>query len=402
MTTSTLVNGIDINLSKEQFGRSVPFDAFEVLRENAPLYWYEPEQYWVVTSHELLGRINRDPQRFSSSGGPAPARIGPDPFRNSLTLLTMDPPEHTAYRRRVSRPFAPRPVANLEGKARSIIRELLDEFIESGGGDFVTDVAALYPLRVMGVLLGIEREDEPAVNRRMNAIVQGSDPEYGASSDQEKLAIAQEANDYYDRLINEHRQNPRGDLIDKLLESKIDGVGLTDDELRAWIGMFTAGGAETTRHLISQGLLALLEWPEERRKLVDGSDVATAVEEMLRWVSPVMHHSRWPAAPFEFDGQTIEVGQRTTLWMISGNRDRQAFASPDTFDVTRTPNHHDSLGAGGPHFCLGAGMARLETRVLFEELRPHLERMSIDGSPVRAQTTMFNSLKHLPIVVGVA
>jgi len=290
-------------------------------------------------------------------------------------------------------------VQSQEEVARVLAREIIDEFVESGGGDFVTDVAALFPLRLIGTMLGIEREDETDVIRRMNAIVLGSDPEYGVATTEEKFALAQEANDYYDRLIDEHRRSPRGDLVDTLLDSRSDGEPLTEDELRAWLGMFTAGGAETTRHLISQGLAALLEWPDERRKVVQGSDMATAVEEMLRWVSPVMQHSRWPTVAVEIAGHTIEEGQRTTLWMISGNRDSEEFDHADNFDVTRTLNRHDSLGAGGPHFCLGAGLARLEARVLFEELRPHLERLSSSGPAVRVQNTMFNGLKHLPISV---
>jgi cholest-4-en-3-one 26-monooxygenase len=391
--------GIDIDLSKEQFGRSVPFEAFKVLRERAPLFWYEPEQYWVVSSNELLTAFNRDPERFSSSGGPGPARTGPEPFKHDVTLLTMDPPVHSTYRRLVSRPFAPQPMRSQAEIARILARELVEEFVESGGGDFLTDVAAPFPLRVIGTMLGIDRKDEPEVMRRMNALLQGSDPEYAAPSAPEMEAIAREADAYCDRLIEEHRQEPRGDLIDVLLDARIDGEPMPEVQLRAWIGMFIGGGAETTRHLISQGLVALLEWPDELKKVVDGADMNATVEEMLRWTSPVMQHSRWPTVPVEIGDQRIEVGQRTTLWMISANRDASAFDRPDIFDVSRTPNNHDSLGAGGPHFCLGAQLARLEAKILFEELRSNLGRLSINGPVERAQHTMFNSIKHLPISV---
>ena len=204
---------------------------------------------------------------------------------------------------------------------------------------------------------------------------------------------------YSDRLLEEHRQNPRGDLIDDVLNARVDGEPFSIDQQRAWVSMYIGGGAETTRHLIAHGLLTLLEWPEERRKLIEGAPMAPAVEEMLRFTAPVMQHARWPLEDVEVDGHVIRKGQRTTLWMISANRDAKQFEDADRFDVTRTANYHDSLGAGGPHYCLGAGLARMETRIIFEELLPYLDRIELAGEPDRGQSTMFNMLKHLPVPV---
>ncbi len=384
-----------IDLSRQQFGREVPFEAFEWLRRESPLYWYEPDEYWVVSSYELVGKLNRDPARFSSWGGPAPSGAG----SADLTLLTMDPPQHTVHRLLVNSSFKPSRIRAQEKRARDLARELIDPFIERGGGDFVTEVTSPFPLRVIGGMMGIAREDESDILRRTNAMIGGTDPEYAPASAEELGRIQQASLEYSDRLLEEHRRQPRGDLIDELIEARVEGRALDQDQLRAWVSTYIGGGAETTRHLIAHGLHTLLEWPDERRKLVDGADMAPAVEEMLRYTPPVMQHARWPLEPVEIDGKLIEPGQRTTLWMISANRDPVEFGAPDRFDVTRSPNHHDSLGAGGPHYCLGAGLARMEARVLFEELRPHLDRIELDGAPERGQSTMFNILKHLPVRV---
>ena len=402
---TTVEGDLSIDLSHEQFGRRIPFEAFAELRRRAPLFWYEPDQYWVVSSHELLSQINRDPERFSSWGGPGGAGTQREADRNESTfgagrtILTMDPPEHTAYRRLVSSSFTPRAIGAREDTVRRLAREVLSDFAASGGGDWVTEVASLLPFRVMADLMGMERADEQATLRRTNALLGGTDPELAAGSPEEAAAMVAEGAAYADRLIAEHRLHPRGDLVDQLLEARVEGDPLGDDDLRAWITMYISGGAETTRHLIAHGLVCLLEWPDARRRVLEGHDMSLVVEEMLRFSSPVMHHSRWPLETVEVDGRRIEAGQRATLWMVSANRDESVFEDPDRFDVTRDPNRHDALGAGGLHFCLGAGLARLESRVLFEEARPYLERMQMTGRPQRVRNNFFNAVKHLPVAV---
>jgi len=385
---------MEFDLSKQQFGRRIPYEAFETLRREAPVFWYEPEQYWVVSSYELVGQLNKDPARFSSSGGPAPAG---SVNRGELTLLTMDPPEHTRMRSLVSDAFKPSRIRAREAHARELAQELVGEFVARGGGDFVTEVAMPFPLRVIGAMMGIAREDEPEILRRTNATIGGTDPEYAPPSREAFEQIQRESAAYNERLLEEHRREPRGDLIDDVLAARVDGEPLSAAQRQAWVSTYIGGGAETTRHLLAHGLLALLEWPEERAKLLAGADLTTAVEEMLRYTTPIMHHARWPVEAVEVAGQRIEPGQRTTLWMLSANRDEAVFAEPDRFDVSRSPNHHDALGPGGPHYCLGAGLARMEARVLFETLLPHLDRFERCGEAERGQSTMFNILKHLPL-----
>jgi cholest-4-en-3-one 26-monooxygenase len=381
---------VEIDLSHAQFGREIPFGAFAQLRKHAPVFWYEPDQYWVISTYDLVGEVNRNPTVFSSWAGPSGAGTvdGPaDAPAGDRTILTMDPPKHTAYRRLVSSSFMPRAVKAREPMVRSLARELVDEFVAGGGGDWVRDVATLLPFRVMAELMGISRADEEAILHRVDIQMSGAQ------------GAAEESDRYADRLLDEHRREPRGDLVDQLLDARIDGHPLTQEELRAWIGVYIGGGAETTKHLIAHGLVSLLERPEVRAEVVAGCDSALLVEEMLRFCPPVMHHSRWPLQTIEVGGQVIEAGQRTTLWMVSANRDENEFPDPDRFDVGRNPNRHDSLGAGGPHFCLGAGLARLEARVLFEELRTYLGRMELAGEPVRGPNNFFNLMTTCAVEV---
>lgn len=390
---------VDVDLSKERFQRGVPFETFAELRRNAPLYWHEPGQEWVVSSYDLLGTINRDPERFSSWGGPGPAGASSSAAaQRGLTILTMDPPDHTKYRRLVSMDFTPRAIAKREPLVRELTQECVHEFVTAGGGDFVRAIAAIVPLRVICSMMGIPRSDEDELIALSNATILSSDPEYAPEPDS-ALKAAARFGEYAARLLDQHRERPQGDLVDRLLDARVEGEAMSQEELQAWVVMYITGGAETTRQLISNGLLSLFDWPEAVSQLQAGADVAAAVEEMLRFTTPVMGHARWPLTPVTFGEHTIEVGQRTTLWMISANRDETAFDRPDVFDITRDPNHHDSLGAGGPHFCLGAALARLEARVVFEELLPYLDKMSPSGPHDRAQHTMFNAIKRLPVTI---
>jgi cytochrome P450 len=231
---------LTIDLSHAALGREIPFDGFAELRRRAPLFWYEPDQYWVVSSYELLGELNRNPEVFSSWGGPNGAGSTEEPGRRPLAnrmLIQMDPPEHTVKRRLVSSSFTPRAVKAREGTVRSLSRELIDAFVCQGGGDWVADIATLLPLKVMCDLLGIRREDEVAILRRVEAQGVGTDLEQAIDTE----AIGAEANDFAVRLVEKHRPHARGDLVDQLLDARIDGQPLDQDDLRAWITMYIGG-----------------------------------------------------------------------------------------------------------------------------------------------------------------
>lgn len=391
----------EVDLSAGRFARGIPFDTFAELRRSSPVFWYEPDEYWVVTSYDLVRSINRDATVFSNQMGTTGAgtdQQADDEPLGARTILTMDPPSHTVYRRIAARSFTAAAVRGWEPLVRRTARELLAEFAERGGGDWGAEVAAPFPFRVMAELMGIPQEDSAAVLKRVETQVIG-DPVEGWSAKRAQAAVA-ESEEYAGWLLEDHRRYPRGgDLVDHLLEARIDDKPIPEPELRAWVNLYIGAGGETTKYLVAHGLLCLLEWPGAARAVRDGCDLGPVVEEMLRFTTPVMHHSRWPLQPVEIDGKVLEPGQRTTLWMLSANRDEKVFADPDRFDVTRSPNTHDTFGATGPHFCLGAGLARLEGKAFFDEARPYLDRMEISGDIVRGNSNIFNVLVASPVSV---
>ena len=387
----------DIELADvDRFVAGVPWEWFARLREQAPLWWHDG--CWVVTSHELFQAVTRDWATFSSAGGTTPPG-DPGQAPQGQILLAMDPPEHTFYRRLASRLFTPRAVAALEPQVRDVARRRIGAFVAAGGGDFVLDVAAPIPLRVISTLMGVPETDEPKVFEWANAIIPSEDPEYRISAEAARGArAALEA--YGTEMIAERRRRPTGDLLSRLIDAELDGQRLTDGELQKFVVLLVVGGSETTRHLLSHGVIALIEFPEQRRRVVDGSvGMDTVIEEMLRWSTPVMHHARHATHSVEIAGHRIERGQRVVLWLASANRDGAVFADPDVFDVGRSPNPHTALGSGGPHFCLGAHLARLEGAATFEELRPYLDRLRLAGPVQRLRSNFFNSVKHLPLTV---
>jgi cholest-4-en-3-one 26-monooxygenase len=314
-------------------------------------------------------------------------------------LLSMDPPEHTRYRRLVSKAFTPRAIARLEPQVREVARDCIGAFVTAGGGDFVLDVAVPIPLRVISAVMGVPRSAEPQVFAWSNAIIPSDDPEYRVSAEAARAARAELAA-YGASLIAARRASPTDDLLSWLIESEVDGERLTDEELQKFFILLIVGGSETTRHLLSHGVLALIDFPDQRRRVVDGTvPMSTVVEEMLRWSTPVMHHARHATRAVQLAGHRIEPGQRVVLWLVSANRDAESFDRPDEFDVGRSPNPHASLGSGGPHFCLGAHLARLEAAATFDELRPVLDRLRLDGPVARLRSNFFNSIKHLPLRV---
>nr|MDT0663845.1 cytochrome P450 [Micromonospora sp. DSM 115978] len=396
-------NDLTIDLSNARFSRDIPFEEFAELRRQAPVFWYEPDEYWVVTSYELVREINRDFAVFSNWAGPLGAGTEKKPnsgAAGSNTILTMDPPQHTIYRRLVSSSFTASAVKKMSEMIRLHTQDLLKTFAARGGGDWVSEVAAVFPYRVMASLMGISPDDEADVIRRVN-IQLFSDPAHEGYSRDDLREVGRETVAHADRLIEEHRARPsQGDLIDQLLAAEVDGQPLSQAELRAWVHLYIGAGVETTKHLLSNGLLNLLDSPEASSAVQEGRELPAIVEEMLRIITPVMHHSRWPLKDTEIGGKTIKARQRTTLWMISANRDETVFENPDRFDIARDRNAHDSFGPTGPHFCIGAGLARLETRIFLEELGQYLPRIELAGEPTRGRSNVFNVLASCPVTVN--
>jgi len=396
------MNLADIDLADpDTFRVGVPHAAFALLRREAPVFRQAEASgrgFWAVTRYADVVAISRDPRLFSSNAGGTNIfeLDGGDLELVRMMLLNMDPPRHTKYRRLVSQGFTPRRIAQLERHVREICRRIVDGIAAAGECDFVTTVAADLPLQVIAEMLGVPHADRHRVFDWSNRLIGFDDPEYQTSAADGRLAAA-EMWAYANALARERREQPRDDLVSVLMHAEVDGERLTEMEFDAFFLLLAVAGNETTRNLISGGMLALMEHPEERaRLLAEPRLVPTAVEEMLRWVSPVLHFRRTATRDTELRGQRIRAGDKVVLFYPSANRDEAVFQDPDRFDVGRTPNEHLAFGIG-EHFCLGASLARLEIRAMFEELLSRLPDMELAGPVDRLRSNFINGIKHMPV-----
>jgi cholest-4-en-3-one 26-monooxygenase len=314
-------------------------------------------------------------------------------------MLNQDPPRHTQLRKLVNRGFTPRQVAALEPRIRAIVTRLLDAVAERGTFDLVTDVSIELPLQVIAELVGVPHEDRHKVFAWTETMMSIGDPELRVTEADARVAIG-EMFAYADALARERVGGDGDDLLSVLLRAEVDGDRLSAADVDLFFLLLMNAGSETTRNLVTGGALALFEHPEQRARLLrDRSLVPSAVEEMLRWVTPVMHFRRTARERTELGGVAIEEGDKVVMWYVSANRDEAQFPDPDHFDVARAPNEHVSFGAGGPHFCLGASLARLEARVMFEELLERLPAIEPAGPVRRLRSAFINGVKSLPVHV---
>jgi cholest-4-en-3-one 26-monooxygenase len=384
------------------FADGVPHDWFTRLRRTAPVWWQDEPNgpgFWAVTTHEGCVTVNRDSSRFSS------ARRATFIWENDeaaiesmrLLMLNMDPPMHTRYRRLVNKGFTPRMVAQLEQKIHDSTDAILDAVIERGEADFVTEIAAELPLVVIADLLGVPQDDRHQLFDWSNRFVGQEDPEYQLA--EEIVTQSQmELYAYANQLFADKRHHPGDDLMSVLLDVELDGERLSELELDLFFLLLTVAGNETTRNLIAGGMEAFFAYPDQwQRLLADRSLLPSAVEEMLRYVSPVMNFRRQTTEPTELLGQPIEADQKVVFFHVSANRDESVFADPQRFDIGRSPNPHIAFGGGGPHFCLGANLARLEIRVMFEHLLDRLPDIAPAGPAQHLRSAFINGVKHLPV-----
>jgi cytochrome P450 len=381
--------------------RGVPHDTFRFLRTEAPVYFHpEPRGgrgYWALTRYEDIVTISKDPGRFSSARGTNIEDYPPEDLaRVQIMMLNMDPPQHQKFRKLASQGFTPRVVSALEPRIRDIANDIIDRIAAKGRCDFVTKVAAELPLQVIAELLGIPMEDRHKVFEWTNRLVGFDDPEYQTSFEDGKIAAMQMwmyAND----LALRRKGTTGTDLVTVLMNGVVDGERLTEIEFDSFFLLLAVAGNETTRNLISGGMLALIEHPEQRARLLQSPELLpTAVEEMLRWVTPVMYFRRTVTRDTEIRGQKLCAGDKLAMYYHSANRDETVFADPDRFDVGRTPNEHLAFGIG-EHFCLGASLARLEIRVMFQELLRRLPDIELDGAVRRLRSNFLNGYKEIPV-----
>jgi len=400
----------DINLlDRDVFANGVPHEWFTYLRAHHPVFRHpEPHGpgFWVLSKHADVRAVSRDPVTYSSDqdrGGVTPLEEPETPIADAgvKVLIAMDPPEHTRYRKLVSHGFTPRMMKMLEPHVRELAARILDRAIAKGSCDFVVDVAAQLPVEVIAELIGVPREDRHKIFDWTNRLIGEEDPEYFVGADQMRQAQV-EMFMYVRELCEQRRSEPRDDIMTELLQAEMDGDKLTDLELNAFFMFLSAAGNETTRNAASHGLQAFLENPGEYDKLVQDPErlIGSATEEILRWASPVMYLRRNVTADTELRGQALRAGDKVSVWYASANRDEDIFDDPFRFDIERQPNEHVAFGGGGPHFCLGASLARMELRVLFEELTRRVPVLRTLGPPVPLRSNIVAGIKHLPVDLG--
>jgi cytochrome P450 family 142 subfamily A polypeptide 1 len=371
-----------------------PHPAFAWLREHAPVYWDEAGQVWGIARHAHVMEVSRDSRTFCNRFGMRPDSP-PMP-----SMINLDNPEHHRRRGLVNKGFTPRRVAEHEPKIREIVNALVDRVAPLGRCDFVRDLAAPLPMIVIGDLLGVAPEDRDALLRWSDDLILGSSisatPEAAAGA----LRAFQEYAEYHRRVVADRRARPpQDDLISVLVHAEIDGERLDDEALLQESLLILVGGDETTRHVISGGMLELIRHPEQRRQLLeDPRRIPQAVEEMLRWVTPIQNMARTATRDVELHGQKIRTGQKLLLYP-SANRDEAVFERPFDFDVSRDPNDHVAFGGYGAHYCLGANLARLELRVLLEELLPRLPdlELAVDGPLPLRPSNFIVGLESMPV-----
>jgi cholest-4-en-3-one 26-monooxygenase len=386
----------------DAYADGVPHETFARLRREAPVYRHEQSgasPFWAVTRYRDIVAVSRDWATYSSER--RGALLGEPPEEvlatQRLMMLNMDPPRHSKLRALVNKGFTPRMIAQLTAPVRRVCDELVDTVAERGRCDFVTEIAAELPLQVIAELLGIPQADRHQVFEWSNTMVGGQDPEWrGTAEDSQSAAMSMYA--YANELVEQRKASPREDLVSVLMQAEVDGERLTEMEFDVFFLLLAVAGNETTRNLISGGMLALIQHPDQRRRLSeDRSLLDTAVEELLRWVTPVMQFQRTAQRDTEIAGVPIAEGERVALYYVSANRDEAVFDDPMRFDVGRSPNEHITFGAGGPHFCLGNSLARLEIRTVFDVLLDRLPDIELDGPPRKLRSNFLNGLKSMPV-----
>ncbi len=403
---------LDVISAKLYGERGYPHDAWARLRRESPVHWLKPEGYrpfWAVTKHADIIEVSTQPEKFRSAGRfvlfPEDASLGGPTLEEDpplRMLVNMDPPEHRDYRKLVSGWFTPRAIARLKERLEEITREMFDDLAKDGGEyecDFVRDVAALQPLRMITEMLGIPRAEEDFVLRVTNENFGIEDPEFQRPGDTQeaRLGFLQEAFAYMQQIMNDRRANPRNDLSSVLANATIGGAPVPEFELFSLWFLVMVAGHDTTRNAISGGLLALLEHPEQLERLRrDPSLVETAADEIVRWATPVNHFSRTATVDYELRGRTIKAGDSVALFYASANRDEEVFPDPFVFRVDRDPNPHLGFGIG-EHFCLGAHLARLDLKVFFRHFAERIESVELTRPAERLHASFVGGPKRMPI-----
>lgn len=404
--------------SHDTFVRSVPHAVFARLRREQPVAWIDESDggdgFWAMTKHADVSMVSRDYKTFTASRGIRIEQMSDDELEARRTMMEYDPPEHTRLRRLVQPGFTPKVIATYEEAFRRLTGHVFESVLPKGEFDFVTEISRELPIRLLCRLLGVPEQDAGMLVDWGDQMISNADPEYTPvvidKVDTEEYRLlpfrspaALEVFQYAEKMAMERRANPQDDIITTLLTAEPDGEPLTDLEFKNFFTLMMVAGNETTRHTISHGMIMLQDHPAQLEELAEmpAELSKTATEEILRAATVTMHFRRTATVDTEVRGVSIKAGDKVVLWYPSANYDEDVFAEPFTFDIHRWPNDHLAFGTGR-HICLGAALARLEVRVVLEELLGRLAGFEIVGEPARLRSNFINGIKHLPVRVSLA
>jgi cytochrome P450 len=417
VTTQKTQSVDDIDLSDLEFWARPWTDreaGFKMLREQRPIAFYEEPEldpaipfprgpgYYAITRYHDIVEMSRHPELFCSGQSATSIFDMPQEFLEFFgSMINMDDPRHARLRRIVSAAFNPRMVSSVEETIQAVADSIIETVRDAGECDFVTEVASRLPLKVICDMMGIPESDYDTVFHASNVILSAGDTEYvpeGSDPVVTLLNAGAELSGLMEALAGFRADNPTDDLTSELLHANVDGESLTHAELASFFILLLVAGNETTRNAISHGLWALTEHPDQRAVWTDDVEgvTATAVDEIVRWATPVIFMRRTVTGPTTVSDHEFKEGDKCILFYNSANRDEDVFADPDVFDVRRKPNPHIGFGAAGPHFCLGAHLARREMTVMFRELFKHLPDIHATAEPDRLLSNFINGIKHMP------
>ena len=405
MTEPNIPRGFDFT-DPDMYVTRVPAEELAELRRTVPVWWnaqprgasgFDDEGYWVVTRHADVLEVSRRSDIYSSQEKTAIIRHGAPVSEESLQmqrliLLNLDPPVHTKLRGIVSRGFTPRAVGNLRDALADRAGRIVQGALDGGTGDFVSDVACELPLQAIAELLGIPQEDRRKIFAWSNEMIGYDDPDYGGDTQ----AAAAELVGYSMAMAEDRRTCPRDDIVTRLVHAEVDGGHLSPDEFGFFMILLSVAGNETTRNAISHGMLAFLDHPEQW-ELFRAGRPQSAVDEIVRWATPVTVFQRTALADTTLGGQQIRAGQRVGLFYRSANFDEAVFDDPGRFDIRRSPNPHLGFGGTGTHYCLGVNLARLEIELIFNAIADGMPGIQKAGEVERLRSGWLNGIKRLPV-----
>ncbi len=391
----------------DSFNDGFPHDYFRYLRREVPVHYQahcskEQEGFFVLSKHHDIREASKNPGLFRSGGG---ITVNESPTKDDnveygqSSMIYMDPPQHIRHRKLISTMFMPRHLQKLEPHIQKLARRIVDKAAAKGRCDFVLEIAAELPLQVIAEFVGVPQEQRHTLFECSNKMVGSEDPEY-ATSEQSMTDAAVQLYNLANELLEEHRRNPKDDIITRMMDAEVDGEKISPEEFNGFFILLANAGNETTRNQTSQGLRMLLENPEQKEDLIahlnDNEYVERAVDEMLRYNPPVMYFCRTATQDTEIRGVEIKEGQRIAMYYPSANRDEEVFQNPDTFDLTRYPNPHLAFGAG-EHFCLGASLARMQLRSILRAVLERLPDIQLDGEISHLRSHFIDGIKHMPV-----